>query len=44
MEGVRLYSTVLNLLDDGQKTMVNETIGTPFPAPWEKMFPVRGGL
>lgn len=44
MEGVRLYSTVLNILDDGQKTMVKETIGAPFPAPWEKMFPMSGGM
>jgi len=42
MEGIRLYSEVLNILTDQQKTKVEEIIGTPFPAPWEKMFPESG--
>lgn len=42
MEGIRLYSDLLNLLNDQQKAKVEEIIGTPFPAPWEKMFPTSG--
>ncbi|MFW6373625.1 MAG: hypothetical protein ACOC3W_07995, partial [Thermodesulfobacteriota bacterium] len=41
-EGIRLYSDLLNMLTDQQKAKVEEIIGTPFPAPWEKMFPMNG--
>ncbi len=42
MEVIRLYSDLLNMLNDQQKAKVEEIIGTPFPAPWEKMFPESG--
>lgn len=40
LEGLRLYSELMNMLEDQQREKVIEIIGTPFPAPWEKMFPM----
>ncbi len=39
MEGLELYSALRDLLDDQQKDKVEEIVGSPFPAPWERMFP-----
>jgi hypothetical protein len=36
LEGVRLYTQVLSLLSPQQREEMQQTIGSPFPAPWEK--------
>ncbi len=43
LEGIRVSSQVLNLLDDQQQKKVEQVIGSPFTAAWERMFsPHRG--
>jgi len=37
MEGIRLYTEVLNILTADQRMKVREIIGGPFPPPWEDM-------
>lgn len=36
LEGIRLYTQVLNALTPEQKVNVLQNIGTPFPQPWSK--------
>ncbi|RJQ77892.1 MAG: hypothetical protein C4519_12715 [Desulfobacteraceae bacterium] len=36
LEGIRLYTQVLNVLTPQQRGKLPDTIGTPFPAPWGK--------
>jgi Spy/CpxP family protein refolding chaperone len=38
MDGVKLYTQVLDLLTAEQRAKVDEIIGTPFAAPWEEMY------
>ena len=40
LDGIRLYTRVQAVLTPEQKEKMTRTIGTPFPAPWEKG---RGG-
>jgi Spy/CpxP family protein refolding chaperone len=41
LDGIRLYTQLRNVLTPEQREKMQQTIGTPFPAPWEK---VRGGM
>ena len=43
-EGVQLYSQVLQLLNNQQKTKVKEILGSPFRTPWESMMPMGGDI
>ena len=38
LEGIRVSSQVLNLLDDQQQKKVEQVIGSPFTVAWERMF------
>jgi hypothetical protein len=42
MEGIQLYSQVMQVLTDQQKAKVKEILGSPFCTPWESMMPMRG--
>ncbi|KJS30223.1 MAG: hypothetical protein VR64_17200 [Desulfatitalea sp. BRH_c12] len=41
LDGIRLYTQLRNVLTPEQWEKMQQTIGTPFPAPWEKG---RGGM
>jgi hypothetical protein len=36
VDGIRLYTRVLDTLTPGQRDKMRATIGTPFPPPWKK--------
>jgi hypothetical protein len=37
MEGIDIYTKVLQMLDEKQRAMAKDMIGTPFSAPWNEM-------